>query len=142
MVYYNPSTQHWVLESAYYSAHTGWNYRQYDAGAGYAGGVEYPSHLGSYPRVWVAQQKHASYFTQDNCTGAEFLGVSDTCNEDDASAREDWSSSWNIGSQLHPYLNAVMSRDPSCTLYVGVNSSAQSCNYQVMRPSGQGPEPE
>lgn len=116
-VQYNPDTQHWVLFGAGYSVHGGWNLAQYNATKGYAN-VEYPAHAGGYPRTWVAEQKHANYFHKADCDAGGFFG-SDDCDEDDTAAQVPWSNYWNIGSEAHPFINQVTSRDPSYEYYGG-----------------------
>jgi hypothetical protein len=111
MLRYNATTMHWLLESAYYSAHEGWNYRNLNATVGYAGDVQYPAKLGGYPRVWVSEGKHAGYFSQTACNGGGTLGADD-CSDVDSYSRLEWSSFWNLGSQAVPLLNGVASRNP------------------------------
>jgi hypothetical protein len=112
---YNYATRHWLLYKAAYSVHGNWNMST-DDGRGYAPNVEYPARLGGYPLAWIAEQKHANYFHKRDCNAGGFWG-SDDCNEDDTQARVPWSDYWNIGSQAHPFINQVTSRDPSYEYY-------------------------
>ena len=118
---YNAATSHWVLQTAYYSAHDEFIESAYDAPGGYAA-VQYPEPAGGgYPRAWVAEKKHANYFSQAGCNFGNFQwGVAwDWCADDDASMRLAWSNDWNIGSESHPFVNSVASRDPSYEYYGG-----------------------
>ncbi len=112
---YNSATKHWVLYKAAYSVHGDWNIST-DDGTGYAPNVEYPTHLGGYPRAWVAEQKHANYFHKRDCNSGGFWGFDD-CNEDDTTAILPWSNWWNIGSEAYPFINQVTSRDSSYEYY-------------------------
>lgn len=114
---YDPVTQHWVLYQAVYSAHKSWNVSAIEP-AGYAG-VAYPAATGGYPLVWVSENKHANYFSEAGCNYANFtLGLSwDWCANNVDNVRLEWNAAWNIGSETHPYLNAVSSRDASYEYY-------------------------
>jgi hypothetical protein len=82
-VYFNPTSQHWVLDRAEYSEHAGAATFTRDP-AGYPTALEYPVHAGGYPRAYVARQKHANYASEAMCDAGQF--GSDQC-ESDASAR-------------------------------------------------------
>ena len=64
---YNPATKHWEMKSMFLSAHAGtftnsseWILDENE--------IEYPSgRLYSYPRVWVAEKKHANYKSRADC---------------------------------------------------------------------------
>jgi len=112
---YDATTSHWVLQKAYYSAHDGWNVSSVDATHGDAA-IEYPVPPGGgYPRVWIAEKKHANYFSQGSCNyGNMQFGLAwDWCGDDNSSTRLAWNNSWNIGSESHPWVNGVVSRDPT-----------------------------
>lgn len=132
---YNSDTQHWVLYQAAYSAHNGWNIST-DDGRGYAPNVEYPGSRGGYPRSWVAEQKHANYFHQRDCNNGGALDTDD-CNEDDTAARVPWSNFWNIGSEAHPLINQVTSRDQSYEYY---GSGRTECLWTEKRFRGWVPD--
>lgn len=119
-VYYIASTSHWLLHRAVYSAHTGWNDTRPVLPTSYPPPpyVEYPGKLGGYPRDWVAEGKHANYFTQGTCDVGGYLGYDD-CDGDTQSMRFPWSDYDNIGSEAHPLINGVASRDPSYENYGG-----------------------
>lgn len=115
---YDSTTSHWVLAQASYSEHENWATRSPDANTGYAyADLEYPDHPGSYPRVWVSEQKHANYFAYGDCQGAGgFLGAgTEQCDADNVTARLDWSNLWNVGSQAHPFMTSVIGRDSIIT---------------------------
>ena len=117
---FNARTQHWVLRTAYYSHHQDWNRSLFDGTHGYAA-VEYPARPGGYPRAWVSQGKHANFFTQSDCNTArykDYLPYVERCDHNTGSARvggpdTDWSEYWNIGSESHPLLDGVASRNPA-----------------------------
>jgi len=117
-LYYDSVTSHWWLYHAAYSAHTGWNESVYLYGDEGAPNLEYPAKFGGYPRVWVAEGKHANYFTQDDCNSGGTLS-SDDCNADTDSTRFAFADYWNIGSEAHPLINGVTSRDPTYEYYGG-----------------------
>ncbi len=115
LISYVPDNHHWLLNTAYYSHHKDWNVSSLKPRVEYAD-VDYPTHPGAYPRAWVAEQKHANYLTQNDCGASSYFGHDD-CTEDDTLARFDWGNSWNIGSQSHPFIDVVTSRDPSYEYY-------------------------
>jgi len=117
-LYYNPETSHWLLHQALYSVHTGWIEVTASRPDQYALYVEYPAKLGGYPRVWIAEGKHANYFTQSDCDNGGFLETDD-CDSDSKSKRFPWSAYWNIGSQNAPLIDCVASRDSSYEYYGG-----------------------
>lgn len=94
---YNPETSHWVLATAWYSAHDeliaharGWNE--------YPTQLTYPSHPGAYPRAWVAFGKHANYASQEECDAGGALGF-DHCSLANTGARVAAGNQLNIGSR-------------------------------------------
>lgn len=105
-VTYEFDTQHWVLETAYYSAHTGYNV--YGPGAsGYPASLHYPAHQGSYPRTYVSGYKHANYDTFDDCMDGGTFG-SDWCTPD-SFARVVVGTYANVGSSGTHLLDCVPS---------------------------------
>lgn len=109
LVAYNSSTQHWVLERAFYSQHGG--YGAYGPGPnGYPSQLYYPSRVGAHPRAYVATYKHANYSTDHECdTGGTF--GSDECNPS-AYARVYAGVEVNLGSRAHPAQDCVPSSNP------------------------------
>jgi hypothetical protein len=108
-VYYNDATQHWVLDEANYSQHTGYGIYVRAGSAAYPTDLDYAEWpLGGYPTVWVSDQKHANYKSMDECNGGAF-GHTDTCNHNNAWVRVEtqlpgnWGSG-NIGSAAVPTL--------------------------------------
>ncbi len=132
LIAYNASTEHWILNSAYYSAHTSWNYSTYNAASGYAA-LEYPGQLGGYPRAWVSEGKHANYFSNADCND-QIVG---TCSNANTSTRLEWSNSFNIGSQTHPLINEVPSRNSSYEYY---GSGRTECYWNERHFRGWTPE--
>jgi hypothetical protein len=104
---YNPSTQHWLLAQADYSAHGGYNtyYRpsNYPCAA-----VQYPVRTCGYPRVFVAVGKHANYGSDTECDNGAF-GMDDCIS--DTTARVTSSVLLNIGSRAHPFVDCVASNN-------------------------------
>lgn len=110
-VYYNGSTHHWVLGSAWYSQHG--SYPNFDKGtSAYPTALTYPTKAGGYPRTWVAENKHANYPSQSSCNSGGLFGT-DTCVHNNTATRVDASGVWNIGSASDPFYDCVASRDPS-----------------------------
>jgi hypothetical protein len=76
-VYYDDATQHWVLGTAYYSAHGTPN--TYDRGThSHPPALTYPDNGGAYPRAYVSYGKHANYASISECNAGGFLGL-DQC---------------------------------------------------------------
>lgn len=104
-VYYNDATQHWVLDSAWYSQHTSYgtdgrardpnNYSIYTEEFA---PLVYPSHSGAYPRAYVAEGKHANYAHVYECNGGGDYGT-DTCEHVNTADRVAAGASLNIGSR-------------------------------------------
>ena len=113
-VQYNPATQHWEVRDVFLSAHHGslppfgrdsWSDRD---------GVQYPTRHFGYPRVWIAQGKHANYVSQEAC---EWLlaGVKvDNCTGNQSLGRLRIYPNRNVGSQFLDLMpNGVPSENPS-----------------------------
>lgn len=114
-LYYDYDSEHWVLNTAYYSQHDG--YGVYSSlNNAYPTQLYYPSHIGTYPRSWVAEGKHANYATQGECNGGGPLG-NDTCVDNNTTARVEVSSYWNIGARNSHSIDCVVSRNPSYEYY-------------------------
>ena len=116
IVYYNASTQHWVLDHALYSQHESYGFYHRGSSA-YPTQLYYPSRSGGYPRAYVSQGKHANYANLSECNSGGRLGT-DTCVDVNTAARLPGGSWLNIGSRavhttsqdcvttsnpLHPY---------------------------------------
>ncbi len=124
-VYYNDATQHWVVDSAWYSQHTAFGiYGRARDPSNYAIYTEefaplvYPSHPGSYPRVYVSEGKHANYAHVYECNGGGTFGT-DTCEHVNTAARVVSGASLNIGSRaMHSSSQDCMqSSNPSYQYY-------------------------
>ena len=118
-LYYNFSTQHWVLLQALYSQHG--DYGVYSKGSDeYPTQLFYPWHPGAYPRTYVSEGKHANYSSVSECDWGDYL--QDDCDDDNTSARVDtyrFGQSLNIGSSaVHsPDQDCMPSADPSYEYY-------------------------
>ncbi len=134
-VYYNWSTQHWVLDHANYSQHG--DYPTYAKGPkGYPQMLYYPEHAGSYPRAYVSQGKHANYASQTECNNGGTLDT-DTCTEVNTAARVEFSTFWNLGSRTSPRLDCVASRNPDYEYY---GSGREECYWTYRNFRGWIPE--
>jgi len=130
-VYYNSSTQHWVLDHANYSQHG--DYPSYARGANeYPQSLYYPSHAGTYPRAYVSQGKHANYASASECNSGGTFG-SDTCESVNTAARIGVGSVWNLGSRSTPRIDCVTSRDPNYEYY---GSGRQECYWTTQNFRG------
>ena len=98
-VAYNYFTSHWEVVAAYTSAHYGapltdssrWNYHFQ---------LEYPVRSRWYPRIYVADAKHANYNTRGACDAG--ASGADSCSYPSASWRPEVNSLYNIGSRSAP----------------------------------------
>lgn len=70
-----------------------------DSGA-YCVVLTYPDAYRGYPRIWVAEGKHANYGDDADCENGGF-GDSDTCYGADSFARVITSTFTNLGSRAH-----------------------------------------
>jgi len=94
-LYYNFSTQHWVLLQALYSQHG--DYGVYSKGSDeYPTQLFYPWHPGAYPRTYVSEGKHANYSSVSECDWGDYL--QDDCDDDNTSARVD---TYRFGQSKH-----------------------------------------
>ncbi len=109
VVRYNWATSHWVLKVAYLSAHGGYGFAS-SVWSDYSSvaAMEYSGRAGGYPRVWVAQFKHANYVSRSACKKGGFLNV-DNC--DTYSSSTKWRfpvvEHHNIGSNAVKLKNCV-----------------------------------
>lgn len=122
---YHVASSHWVLDAAYYSQHGAWH--DYPPTSNGYPSIQYPSQLGGYPRVWVAQGKHANYISQSACNaGAAFHA--DTCVDVDVATRQTAGSVYNIGSRIGHTASqdCWASEDPS---YIYYGSGRTECYW-------------
>lgn len=106
-VKYHPASSHWVLTRAMYSEHE--SYGVYESGLdGYPSVLTYPERLGGYPRVYLAEGKHAGYATRNECNEGGFWGV-DTCVDVNTALRVVAGAQLNLGSR------ASHTTDQDCT---------------------------
>ena len=75
--------------------------------------MEYPDRTAGYPRVYVADRKHANYPTNSYCDqhGGEPLGIhtnSDDCDSQRTSIRLEVGPQKNIGSRSSPFLDCMV----------------------------------
>lgn len=132
-VQYHWASQHWVLITAYYSAHG--NYNTYGPGPSGYPALTYPAHPGTYPRTYVAFSKHANYASDGECDAG--MGGFDDCLSD-SYARVESPANANLGSRTHQRLNCMYSSNP---LYSG--NGVQECYWTGSRFSGwQGFQPD
>ena len=125
-VYYNPATQHWVLDHANYSQHG--DYPSYSRGSNdYPTMLYYPQHLGSYPQAWVSEGKHANYPSLRECNAGGTLQT-DTCDDVDTTSQFETSPYWNIGSRAFPIIDCISSRNPNYEYY---SSGRQECYWTL-----------
>ena len=125
-VYYNVSTQHWVLALAKYSQHS--SYGVYDKGnKAYPTQLTYPSHPGTYPRAYVSEGKHANYRSKNECNAGGTANT-DTCTSVDTPARLATGGAYNLGSNGVRLIDCVGSRDPS---YIYYGSGRQECFWST-----------
>lgn len=107
-VYYDVDTQHWVLQTAYYSHHGA--YATYASGdALYPTALYYPGHPGWYPQAQVSVGKHANYASQQECDAAQW-GF-EVCLPD-SYVIVTTGQTLNIGSRHTQLLNCMASSNP------------------------------
>lgn len=93
-LYYNGSSQHWILHQAIYSAHGVYNV--YPRFFSAYPSMNFPDRKGGYPRAFLALRKHALYRSDTECDDGE-LGL-DECRAD-TFQRVAAGSTLNIGSR-------------------------------------------
>lgn len=110
-VYYVSTKEHWLLNTAFLSQHG--SYVPFDRGVkNYPIQLTYPTKAGGYPRVYVAEKKHANYPSVDACNSGGQFGT-DTCEDVNTAARDSYGAIYNIGSDAHRLIDCVTSRNPS-----------------------------
>ena len=111
-VSFDPTSQHWVLDGQFFSAH--WCTVSCVPGLFcdfsrfvHRDGLQYPSgKSGTYPRIWVARSKHANYPSQRSCNSGALFDADD-CNGNSTIGRFDVSHDRNVGSMSQQWINAV-----------------------------------
>lgn len=126
-VKYYDSIKHWALVDAHFSAHD-WhvpfvltsdttlltNSTHDNGGDGWFPALmTYPDKKGGYPRVYVADRKHANYPTDSYCDshGAIVLGQRtdfDECDSQRNEVRIEVAANGNIGSRSTPFIDCVV----------------------------------
>ena len=100
---YDGPSQHWFVQRAFFSAHwsSDGDHSRWTATAG----LEYPEKFGGYPRVWVAEGKHANYPTRYTCSHDG--GITDTCDSNpNGGTQIRHAQMYNVGSGQQPLINA------------------------------------
>lgn len=110
-IHHNPTTRHWEVKEMYTSAHAGTitNSSEY---TGDPSKLQYPSGRAlTYPRVWVAKNKHANYRSQSECnSGAKWF---DDCDDNTTRGRLRVLKHRNVGSRyVDNFPNCVASQNP------------------------------
>ncbi len=119
-VVFDEVTEHWMLSSAFYAAHIDYLYDPPEESnwEGTYTALQYPDgKYRGYPRVWVSNDKHASYISERACDNGGFLGA------DDCSSNVDYERILvgryrNIGSAQNRFYDCVFSENP--VSYAGV----------------------
>lgn len=119
---YNSTTEHWVVDSAHYSEHGGYNNYPKNTIKGYPTALQYAGVNGGSPRSYVSYQKHANYATEAECDSGAILGT-DTCLPQ-TSSRVQAGGQLNLGSRVHQFQNCMYSGNP---IYSG--SGRQECYW-------------
>jgi hypothetical protein len=131
-VFYNQSTQHWVLGEAIYSQHT--SLKSYPKTFKGYPSMEYPAHPGSYPRVYIAEGKHANYDTRQHCNEGGVAGQ-DTCTRVNTAVRITAPVSQNLGSRGVRWIDCVYSQNPNYEYYNHPNKRTE-CYWTTKRFRG------
>jgi hypothetical protein len=125
IVYYDATHKHWILDEARYSQHA--YHAPYGRGTNlYPKMLTYPGpKLGSYPRAYVAEGKHANYASQRECNDGGRFGT-DTCTHVNTAARVAWGGPYDLGSR------AVHTDSQDCKVsrnisYIYYGSGRQEC---------------
>lgn len=123
-VQYNQDTHHWYLTSAWYSEHYGGDsfFRPYQwTGAPIDNEdieLTFPDKFLGYPKVWVANGKHANYATQAQCNAGGTAG-SDDCSGSRIDERIFVGIDANVGSNGHHLIDCVGTANASHPAYSG-----------------------
>jgi hypothetical protein len=129
---YDDDTHHWSLREAVLSAHT-WHVELDITGSDtvprtvgnhHTGvGFEYPGRVGGFPRVWVADGKHANYPTKSYCDGhggeapGGIILSTDSCSNPRTEARVTVGTTLNVGSDSHRLADCVTANNPNHPAY-------------------------
>jgi hypothetical protein len=100
---FDGASQHWYVRRTFFSAHwrTDGDHSRWTA----TSGLEYPDKYGGYPRVWVAEGKHANYPTRYACSNQG--GAADTCQSNpNGGTQIRQGQLYNVGSAQQPFINA------------------------------------
>ncbi|HRP08564.1 MAG TPA: hypothetical protein PLL69_08750 [Gemmatimonadales bacterium] len=133
VVVYDPSSQHWALKGGLLSAHD-WHVPMVTTAPdtvpaslppGQAGvGFEWPDKVGGFPRIYVADGKHANYPTQQYCKdhGGRIPVIgsitdSDECTTPRTLVRIEVPVNGNVGSSDVNLINCVTSGNPNHPAY-------------------------
>jgi hypothetical protein len=110
-VAYDSYDNRWKTSRAFLSAHYGvanppadksrwWWYPEFT--------YPNPSHFKWYPRVWVADDKHANYGSKSACNAGAWL-FSDDCDDNTVNERVEVVRSRNIGERNHKLIDRTTS---------------------------------
>jgi hypothetical protein len=110
-IHYNLATRHWEMKEIFLSAH----HETFNSASLYTtdeSTLEYPVRTRAYPRVWIAQKKHANYRDLHDCeTRAVF---DDNCDGNTTVGRIKVYQNNNVGSRFVDFLpNGVPSKNPA-----------------------------
>lgn len=140
-VTYNIDSEHWFVSDAALSAHE-WDV-DFQLGQdstlrsvvevfpSYVTSMEYGDRKGGFPKVYVADRKHANYPTKQYCEDHRGVkkglnSMSDTCTLPRYTERLAVSSNQNIGSRSHQFINCVSTQRSDHPNY---GSSLQECYW-------------
>jgi hypothetical protein len=129
-VYYNASTGRWILGEAIYSQHT--TFKSYPKTFKGYPAMEYPATQGGYPRVYIAEGKHANYPTRQSCNDGGFAGQ-DTCTRVNTWVRITAPVSQNIGSRHIRWIDCKVSENTGYEYY---GEGKEECYWRTMRFRG------
>jgi hypothetical protein len=151
-VKYYAALQHWVLVDAYFSAHE-WHVpfklladttlvtdSPEDNGGGgwFPAAMQYPDKKGGYPRVYVADRKHANYPSDAYCDSHGGIVHDqrtnyDNCDSQRTTMRLEVPSDGNIGSRGTPFINCVLTTRSDHPSY---GSGRTECYWTVKKFAG------
>jgi hypothetical protein len=144
VVEYDADLRHWYLKDAVLSAHD-WHVEMTTTwpdtvpktvGNHHTGvGFEWPDRVGGYPRIWIADGKHANYPTKRYCDdhGGMFLGViqkTDQCASPRYTERFSVDFNQNVGSDATRLIDCVTTQNPAHPAYA---MQIQECYWSGSR---------
>lgn len=103
---YNGTTDHYLVDRAFMSAHWGGPTNSSTNKA--YNQLQYREKYQGVPLVWVGRGKHSNYPTQDMCNAGSL--TTDTCAENFSEARMEFMFNRNIGSPNHHMLNCTLAK--------------------------------